>query len=50
MAAFGATVRATWVNPTTGQRTAASGLLAPTGVQRFTPPTGGDDWALLFQP
>jgi hypothetical protein len=50
MAAFSGAVRATWVNPTTGQRTTASGLLPPSGVQRFTPPAGGDDWVLLFQP
>jgi hypothetical protein len=45
----GDAVRATWIDPTTGERTAI-GSLPATGEERFTVPDGWPDALLLFEP
>lgn len=50
MSGFAGPVRASWVNPITGQRSLAASRVANSGVARFSPPSGGDDWLLLLQP
>jgi hypothetical protein len=47
--AAGAEVRAMWIDPRTGQSTAA-GRFAATGVQSFATPDGWEDALLILEP